>query len=43
VRMAAAFGAAFAGLFLASESFPDSDAAKLGDMLRECVGDVISG
>ncbi len=43
VRMAAAFGAAFAGLFLAGESFPDSDTAKLGDMLRECIGDVISG
>jgi len=43
VRMAAAFGAAFAGLFLAGESFPDSDNAKLGDMLRECIGDVISG
>jgi AcrR family transcriptional regulator len=43
VRMAAAFGAAFAGLFLASESFPDSDTAKLGDMLRECIRDVISG
>ena len=43
VRMAAAFGAAFAGLFLASESFPDSDTAKLGGMLRECIRDVISG
>ncbi len=43
VRMAAAFGAAFAGLFLAGESFPDSDTAKLGVMLRECIGDVISG
>jgi AcrR family transcriptional regulator len=43
VRMAAAFGAAFAGLFLAGESFPDSDTVKLGDMLRECIGDVISG
>jgi AcrR family transcriptional regulator len=43
VRMAAAFGAAFAGLFLAGESFPDSDTAKLGDMLRECIRDVISG
>jgi AcrR family transcriptional regulator len=43
VRMAAAFGAAFAGLFLAGESFPDSDTAKLGDMLRESIGDVISG
>ena len=43
VRMAAAFGATFAGLFLAGESFPDSDTAKLGDMLRECIGDVISG
>jgi AcrR family transcriptional regulator len=42
VRMAAAFGAAFAGLFLGA-SFPDSDTAKLGDMLRECIGDVISG
>ena len=43
VRMAAAFGAAFAGLFLAGESFPDSDTAKLGVMLRECIRDVISG
>jgi AcrR family transcriptional regulator len=43
VRMAAAFGAAFAGLFLAGDSFPDSDTGKLGDMLRECIGDVISG
>jgi AcrR family transcriptional regulator len=43
VRMAAAFGAAFAGLFLAGESFPDSDTATLGDMLRECIRDVISG
>ena len=43
VRMAAAFGAAFAGLFLAGESFPDSDTAKLGDMLRDCIRDVISG
>jgi AcrR family transcriptional regulator len=43
VRMAAAFGAAFAGLFLAGESFPDSGTAKLGDMLRECIRDVISG
>ena len=43
VRMAAAFGAAFAGLFLAGESFPDSDSAKLGAMLRECIRDVISG
>src|ERR1700722_11957699 len=29
VRMAAAFGAAFAGLFLAGESFPGTDTAKL--------------
>jgi AcrR family transcriptional regulator len=43
VRMAAAFGAAFAGLFLAGESFPDSDTVKLGDMLRECIGDILSG
>jgi hypothetical protein len=43
VRMAAAFGAAFAGLFLAGESFPDSDTVKLGVMLRECIRDVISG
>jgi AcrR family transcriptional regulator len=43
VRMAAAFGATFAALFLAGESFPDSDNAKLGDMLRECIGDIISG
>jgi AcrR family transcriptional regulator len=43
VRMAAAFGAAFAGLFLAGESFPDSDTAKLGDMLRACIRDVIAG
>jgi AcrR family transcriptional regulator len=43
VRMAAAFGATFAGLFLAGESFRDSDNAKLGDMLRECVRDIISG
>jgi AcrR family transcriptional regulator len=43
VRMAAAFGAAFAGLFLAGESFPDSDTHKLSEMLRECIGDVISG
>jgi AcrR family transcriptional regulator len=43
VRMAAAFGAAFAGLFLAGESFPDSDTVKLGAMLRECIRDVISG
>ena len=43
VRMAAAFGAAFAGLFLAGESFPDSDTAKLGDMLRDCIRDVIFG
>jgi AcrR family transcriptional regulator len=43
VRMAAAFGAAFAGLFLAGESFPDAGVAKLGDMLRECIRDVISG
>jgi AcrR family transcriptional regulator len=43
VRMAAAFGAAFAGLFLASESFPDSDTAKLSGMLRDAIGDVISG
>jgi AcrR family transcriptional regulator len=43
VRMAAAFGAAFAGLFLAGESFPDSDTLKLGVMLRECIRDVISG
>ena len=41
VRMAAAFGAAFAGLFLVGESFPASDTAKLGDMLRECIRDVI--
>ena len=43
VRMSAAFGAAFAGLFLAGESFPDSDTAKLGDMLRDCIRDVIFG
>jgi AcrR family transcriptional regulator len=43
VRMGAAFGAAFAGLFLAGESFPDSDTAKLGDMLRDCIRDVIFG
>jgi AcrR family transcriptional regulator len=43
VRMAAAFGAAFAGLFLAGESFPDAGVAKLGDMLRDCIRDVISG
>ena len=43
VRMAAAFGAAFAGLFLAGDSLPDSDTAKLGVMLRECIRDVISG
>lgn len=43
VRMAAAFGAAFAGLFLTGESFPDSDTAKLGDMLRDCIRDVIFG
>jgi AcrR family transcriptional regulator len=43
VRMAAAFGAAFAGLLLAGESFPDSDTVKLGVMLRECIRDVISG
>jgi AcrR family transcriptional regulator len=43
VRMAAAFGAAFAGLFLAGESFPDSDTHKLSEMLRQCIGDVISG
>jgi AcrR family transcriptional regulator len=43
VRMAAAFGAAFAGLFLAGESFPDAGAAQLGDMLRDCIRDVISG
>jgi AcrR family transcriptional regulator len=41
VRMAAAFGAAFAGLFLAGESFPGTDTAKLGAMLRECIRDVI--
>jgi AcrR family transcriptional regulator len=41
VRMAAAFGAAFAGLFLAGESFPSTDTAKLGAMLRECIRDVI--
>ncbi len=43
VRMAAAFGAAFAGLFLAGDSFPDSDTSKLGDMLRDCIRDVIFG
>jgi AcrR family transcriptional regulator len=43
VRMAASMGAAFAGLFLAGEAFPDSDTAKLGEMLRECVRDVIAG
>ena len=43
VRMAAASGAAFAGLFLAGESFPDSDTATLSTMLRECIRDVITG
>jgi AcrR family transcriptional regulator len=43
VRMAAAFGAAFAGLFLAGDSFSDSDTSKLGDMLRDCIRDIIFG
>ncbi len=41
VRMAAGFGAAFAGLFLTSDAFPD--AKLLGDQLRACVHDVLNG
>jgi AcrR family transcriptional regulator len=43
VRMAAAFGAAFAGLFLSGESFPDSGTTTLGSMLRDCIRDVLFG
>jgi AcrR family transcriptional regulator len=43
VRMAAAFSAALAGLLLVGESFPDPDRAKFGDILRDCIGDILSG
>ncbi len=43
VRMAASFGAVFAGLFLSGEAFDQSSNQELGELLRECVKDLIAG
>ena len=43
VRMAASFGAVFAGLFLSGEAFDQSSNRELGELLRECVKDLIAG
>jgi AcrR family transcriptional regulator len=41
VRMAASMGALFAGLFLPSDATPESDSQELGQLLRDCLHDVI--
>ncbi len=41
VRMAASMGALFAGLFLPGDAFPDADNKELGELLRECLHDVL--
>jgi AcrR family transcriptional regulator len=41
VRMAASTGALFAGLFLPGDIFPDSANKELGNLLRECLHDLL--
>ena len=41
VRMAASMGALFAGLFLPDDAFPDADNKLLGELLRDCLHDVL--
>ncbi len=43
VRMAASFGAVFAGLFLSGEAFDQSSNRELGELLRECLKDLVAG
>ena len=43
VRMAASFGAVFAGLFMAGDAFSTVSNRRLGDLLRETVHDVLDG
>jgi AcrR family transcriptional regulator len=43
VRMACSFGAVFAGLFLAGDSFEETSDQELGDLLRAAVRDLIAG
>jgi AcrR family transcriptional regulator len=43
VRMAASFGAVFAGLFMAGDAFSGVPDAELGGLLRDAVHDVLEG
>jgi AcrR family transcriptional regulator len=43
VRMAASFGAVFAGLFMAGDAFSTVSNRRLGDLLRETVHDLLDG
>jgi AcrR family transcriptional regulator len=43
VRMAASFGAVFAGLFMAGDAFSGVSNRKLGELLRDAVHDVLRG
>jgi hypothetical protein len=43
VRMAASFGAVFAGLFMAGDAFSTVSNGELGELLRDAVHDVLRG
>jgi AcrR family transcriptional regulator len=43
VRMAASFGAVFAGLFMAGDAFSTVSYGELGELLRDAVHDVLRG